>query len=342
MEARRPTQSDIAKLVGVHRATVSLAFKNHPSIPERTKTKIRQCAEKLGYSPDPMLSSLAAYRSRNRPKAFQGIIGWLTHDIDMAKDSITYMFRDVYAGASSRAKSHGFHVEAFDLEQPGKSRARVASILRARNVSGILLPPQHRPNMEICDFPWHQFSALAYGYSLIKPQLHSIASTQFRAMVKTMRQVRSLGYKRIGFFFQAVHDERTDHNYLSGYLVETYSHNRAEYIPPLLDAQSQPKVFKKWYDKYRPEVIVTGDRGILGLLDSFSIGVPSEVGVACLLVTEHNDRLSGIYEDGFHIGEVAIDFLVAMIHRGERGVPDRPQRVLVEGVWNPGQTLRQH
>ena len=338
MDVRRPTQSDIAKIVGVHRATVSLAFKNHPSIPESTKAKIRECAEKLGYAPDPMLSSLAAYRSRNRPKAFQGTLAWLTNgDTGWRTNAL---FVDFYNGAFERAKTHGFNLEVFDLQNSGMSCERMASILHTRNIGGILLPPQIHSNVEITDFPWELFSAVTFGYSLVKPELHCVTSTQFRAMVRTMRQVKALGYERIGFFFTAMHDEKTDHNYLAGYLVETFQMQKSGNIPPLFFSEYQPEIFREWFKKYRPDVIVTGNRDILKMLKSLGINAPSDVGIASPLVLEPNSPIAGVYENSFHIGEVALDFLVAMIHRGERGIPISPQRVLVEGIWNPGKTLR--
>ena len=336
MEPTRPTQKDIAKIIGVHRATVSLAFKNHPSIPQVTKDKILACAKKLGYAPDPMLSSLAVYRSRNRPKAFHGTLAWITYEVPGQGTPWRQVaiFLDYFKGAAQRAEAHGFRVECFDLHESKLSWKRMASILLARNIQGILLPPHTQPNFTISDFPWERFSAVTFGYSLVKPQLHLVSSTQFRAMVQTMRQVKALGYKRIGFFFFSSHDEKTDHNYLAGYCVETFE--TANPIPPLFN----PESFKPWFDKYRPEVIVTGNSNLVAFLQPLGIKVPADVGVACPVVPERNGTLTGIFEDSFHIGEVAMDFLVAMIHRGERGIPAQPQRLLLEGIWNPGKTVR--
>ncbi len=39
-------------------------------------------------------------------------------------------------------------------------------------------------------------------------------------------------------------------------------------------------------------------------------------------------------------GKAATDFLVSMIHRHEKGIPSIPQRLLVEGTWIPGKTVR--
>ena len=72
MAAARTTQDDVARAAGVHRTTVSLALKRHPRIPRETQERVRRIADALGYQPDPMLSSLVAYRTRNRPAAYHG------------------------------------------------------------------------------------------------------------------------------------------------------------------------------------------------------------------------------------------------------------------------------
>lgn len=339
---RRPTQADVAKAAGVHRATVSLVFSNHPSIPTATKDRVMRCAKKLGYSPDPMLSALAVYRSQIRPKAFQGILAWLGNDVvgDPGWKEMRHTC-DYYKGASARAQQHGFRLEPFDLKKSAPSPERLASIFRSRGIRGIMLPPQIRPQTEI-RFPWDYFSATTFGYSLVNPKLHTLAPTQFRAMVETMRQLKRLGYQRIGFFFTAAHDEKTDHNYLAGYLVETFGVDQRLAIPPLFSSELSPQLFHDWYVKYRPDALVTGNtRNILDFLNSLGIRVPQELGVASPFVYERNSVLAGMYEDSVHIGEAAMDFLVGMIHRGERGVPEQPQRIHIEGKWRSGKTVRQ-
>ena len=58
---------EIAEKAGVSRATVSLALRNQTSIPARTRTRIRQLAEQLGYRPNPLISALMSYHRAARP-----------------------------------------------------------------------------------------------------------------------------------------------------------------------------------------------------------------------------------------------------------------------------------
>ena len=58
------TIKDVAQLAGVSPSTVSRTCKDHPSISEETKEKVRQAMQKLGYEPNFQASNLASQNSR--------------------------------------------------------------------------------------------------------------------------------------------------------------------------------------------------------------------------------------------------------------------------------------
>src|ERR1700712_5330659 len=68
---------DIAAEVGVSHVTVSLALRGDPRIPAARRQEIAEAAERLGYRPDPMLSSLAAYRQAKKPMEIRSTVAWL-------------------------------------------------------------------------------------------------------------------------------------------------------------------------------------------------------------------------------------------------------------------------
>lgn len=57
------TADDVAELAGVSRWTVNRAFKKDASISEKSRKKVLEAAEKLGYTPDLLAASLASDRS---------------------------------------------------------------------------------------------------------------------------------------------------------------------------------------------------------------------------------------------------------------------------------------
>lgn len=338
MENRRVTQLDVARKAGVHRATVSMAFRNHPNLPPNTRQRILRIAERMGYVPDPMLAALAAYRSRIRPAGYQGVIGWLVNSAFDFQWRDRPHFVDYYEGAVARARRHGFKVEIFDLNLPQTRLDRVASILKARNVTGVLLCPQPRPET-ILPFPWKDFSAVTFGYSLTEPQLHTVTATHYRATLQTMRQLQRLGYRRIGLVLHDVHDRRTDHNYLAGYLVGQHLAGAPLDIPPLEADYGDTPAVARWLRRHRPDAVVTGSYQFLDTLKLLNVRVPADLGVACPVLPSDRTPCAGMVENNVRAGAVAVDFLVSMVQRGERGVPESAERIHVECRWHEGASV---
>ena len=339
---RRVTQKDVAQAAGVHHTTVSMVFRNHPSIPVATREQIRKIAEKLGYAHDPMLSALAAYRTSQRPVAFHGTLAWLTNSSEGFDWKTSPHFSVYFNSIRQRARQHGYNIEEFDLNARGQNIKRIAGILRARNVSGLLLCPQPKANT-VLEFPWEDFAVVAFGYTLEKPKLHAVVPGFYRYMLRTIAEVRRLGYRRIGMVLNYADDQRYDHNVLASYLVSEFLHSSTVSIPPYMENyREKPDALRDWIAKYRPDAIVSQDWRVLNILKKFGIKLPKDLGLACSGIPPDVAQLSGVREDSALIGAVATDLIVAMIQRGERGVPDKPQRILVEGDWVDGSTLRKH
>lgn len=341
MGLKRVTQKDVAEVAGVHRTTVCLALRNHPGIPAETREKIRAIADRLGYAPDPMLTALANYRTRLRPQAFQGGLAWLVNSAGGYVWDRFPHYRDYYQGAVSRARHHGYNLETIDLNARGMSSRRMGAILRARNIQGVLLCPQPQASM-VMRFPWENLSAVTFGYTLAEPRLHTVTASHHRNTVRCMRELRRRGYNRIGYAFSELHDLRTDQNFLAAYLAEEMGYSgRAPRVPVFTDTyrRSSEKVVA-WIKRHRPDAIITGEYEALDRLRVFEDRIPDKLGIVCPTLPGKSRGLSGVFEDSIHMGEVAVDALVSAIQRGEKGVPEQPRYILVEGLWNEGESLR--
>ncbi len=336
---RRVTQQDIAQRVGMTRATVSMALHKHPSIPSSTQERIRKIAEEMGYTPDPMLSALASYRNTLRPASFQGTLAWLVNNVPPFDWTKFTLCQEYYRGAQQKAASYGYNLEVFDLQAAGATPEKLLKTFRFRNINGLLLPPQPGPHWEL-DFPWEHFSCVTFGFSLVRPRLHTVAPTQFRAMMETMQRLHGLGYQKIGFACSFMTDQRTDHHYLGGYFVEKFLFEHKFDIPPFDEEQDDYRKFQKWFEKYKPDAVVTNNPRILKNIERAGLQVPRDLGVACPTLPSMSSALAGIYEDSFHMGETAVDVLVGMVMRGERGVPAQPHYILIPGIWLQGTTVR--
>jgi LacI family transcriptional regulator len=83
--SKAPTQRDIANAAGVCQATASLALRNHPSIPETTRNRIREVAETLGYRPNPRVAELMGEIRKNRTtEGLQETVALIWADVSKA------------------------------------------------------------------------------------------------------------------------------------------------------------------------------------------------------------------------------------------------------------------
>src|ERR1700710_1982102 len=110
-DSARVTLRDVAKRIGVSHSTISLCLRNHHSIPLKRREQVRRVATEMGYRPDPMLSSLAAYRNRNRPVTVQSAIAWINH-WEQPEQLRKFREFDLYwRGAASAAELLGYHLD---------------------------------------------------------------------------------------------------------------------------------------------------------------------------------------------------------------------------------------
>jgi DNA-binding LacI/PurR family transcriptional regulator len=311
-----------------------MALHNHPHIAEETKRRVKEEAARCGYRPEPMLSALAAYRQMRKPPAYHGNLAWI-YDYETWKALMSQkLFKLYYEGACKRANELGYQLEEFSLRETPP--ARLSEILLARGVQGILVAPLLQPETRI-EMRWERFSSVAFGFSLVQPRLHMISSTQYRIAKGAALKMQGLGYQRIGFFCSKTFDERTDQNFSAGFHSASLHVPQSRRIPPLqLSEKASPsKTSQMLITRWRIDAVLCGS-GMHQPLTAAGYKIPDDIAVALLGCLDNSPRFAGMDENGFITGAAAVDFLVAMIHRGERGVPAVPYELLIEGSWVDG------
>lgn len=336
MPSFRVTQREIGQKAGVSHVTVSLALRGHHSIPEKTRERIVQIAEDLGYAPDPMLAGLSAYRQSRRPAVYQSNIAWIANH-DKSK-KLHHGIRQYYEGAERRCRELGYNLEEIDLREVENNHARLGRILAAKGIRGLLLAPCDSPNGELC-MDLSRFSAVRFGYSYRHPTLHTVTNAQFRTALLTMQHLGELGYRRIGIILGHEFDERTAWNFLGGFRAGQQSIPKSSRVEPFYrDSIQRGRKIASWITKYKVDCVV--DVGGAAYLDlkALGLGIPEEIGYANMDLTTFKTDVSGMYQNSLRIGASAVNLLVGMVQRGEQGIPDIPSHLYIESRWNPGKT----
>lgn len=331
---------DIATRVGVHVSTVSLALKDSPKIREETKKKVLAAANEMGYRRNPYLSTLM--KSRKMRKVPQGspVIGYITfHDTrnGWKEQHVEFEF---FEGCSLMAGSRGYKIEDFWFSEPGMSSRRFSDILHNRGIQGIILGPSKEEDAHV-DLDWNRFSPVAIGHSIHYPQLHRVTNNHFLSTIRVMDYCSMIGVRKVGFVVRKIHTMRLQHRWLGAFLAKRRELGMDAGIEPLITDDWSMETVHAWYRRYQPEVIIGPFGSSVGnWLESAGIKVPDDVQLVSLACPRPGHRVTGIYENSHGIGARAVQMVVSMIEHTEKGIPNAPSTVSLEGIWNPGSTVK--
>jgi LacI family transcriptional regulator len=333
------TLAEIAKRAGVSVMTVSRALRKQSNISPETQKKIQTIADELGYRPNPLVSALMTYRRSAKPVRSHVSLAFITNFEKRDGWKSSNLYQEFFKGVSEAADRHGYGVEVFWLREPGMTTERLTQILLTRSIHGLVIAPLPVAHGEL-DLGWEHFSAVTFGYSLTRPLLHRAVNHQFRSMRLAMRELRKLGYERLGLALPASLNERVDRQWVASFLVEQLrlDQNIPMFVPE--DAEWNLENFRAWFEKHKPDAVLSHEDVVADWLKRLGAHVPDDVGFALLNCPNQSGTFAGIYQNGPVVGAAAVDFLVGMIQRNERGVPVLPHSLLVEGTWVPGKTVR--
>jgi LacI family transcriptional regulator len=290
----------------------------------------------MGYKPDPMVAALMVYRQTKRTPHFQAVLAWINNWPERQALLENPGFQQYHAGATKRAEELGYVVEEFWLHEPGMTPEKMARILKARNVQGLLMAPQPRPYAELA-FNFTGFSAIAFGYSMQPAVLNVVANYHFHSINTMISRLVDFGYRRIGLNAISSWNEKVESGMMGGFMLAVHwKYPHLEYIPPHFGHGQEQGSFKAWLESYKPDVVISYDYLEDELL-ALGYRIPQDIGLASMDV--RNKHVSGLSQNSFIIGQKAVDLLVGMIQRGETGIPRLPLCTLIESEWHDGDTL---
>jgi len=349
---KRVTLADIARKAGCHVTTVSLALRDCPRLPEATRKRIKALAKKMSYRPDPLMSALVAYRKGVMAKRNTPTLAYVTNWATRWGWKETTAHPDFYIGAQAKAQEIGYKLEHFWLGEPKMTQKRLGEILYSRGINGVLLGSHGRERGDVLDFDWEKFSAVKIDYFPHRPSLHSVTNNQCDIVRLAMRKVIARGYRRIGLVMHRGWDYTVDHLWMAGYLCEQQVLRPRERIPAHLYPKPEPmnawlaegscellvegRSFAQWFEKYRPEVILSKSSFVLPVMKRLGLRVPSDVALVDLFLECADGATAGVEQNHKTVGAVAVEILAGQLQHGKYGVPANPKTTYVGGTWHEG------
>jgi DNA-binding LacI/PurR family transcriptional regulator len=333
---KRVTLKQVAKHAGVHLATASRALRKGQSVSPRTRKLVESSARKLGYRPDPMMSALAAYRSSLQIPSAQGVLVWLDlwSEFGLARKT----FPKAFDRACARASTLGW-----DLQEMSPNTKRLHEIMLARGISGVIVPPMPPHHVKF-DFDWSPFSAVAIGHTLHEPRLHRVVPDQLGNMLRVLEKYMAAGFSRPGLFIDIDAQERTERRWSMAFAAHQSLLPEADRVPTAifnLDGVTCIEDFPRqnflaWVKERRPDVVITNWATFVGKILAraklTNLAKPAVVGLNMRFGFEG----PGMEENLDESGAIAVNAVVGMMHRRERGIPKLPLSINVEGTWRDG------
>lgn len=333
--------AEVARAAGVHQTTVSLALRNHPSIPATTRERIRNIADKLNYRRNPYVSALMAKRKKG-PSGNGARLGILTVGAARSQwrqESPNYA--RLFDLIAARAEGLGYGLEEFWINEPGISSERLRQILLHRGIRGLILCPLPGKRHELT-FDFADFAVVALRYTLRTPALDHVSIDYCAAMNLALERLWHSGHRRIAFATTEEIDERVNHLSLGAYLARRHLSPRYFLSPPVVPQWDKATFFRRVMARNPDAVLAPGHR--LYCLFEKWLGeegwkLPEDLSLATLDSRLYEEE-SGVFQNLEGEARAAVDLVTSRVERAQFGLPLEPQAILVEGFWRDGPLFR--
>ncbi|WP_081722328.1 LacI family DNA-binding transcriptional regulator [Geminisphaera colitermitum] len=362
----------IAKATGFSRMTVSRALRSMTRVKPTTLALIQKTAARLGYVPDARMAAvMSGMRMSKRRELLP--IAWLNTAEERGLWRKFNWLSPYLEGAQKECTTHGFKLEEHWLMQPGMTQRRMSQILASRGIRGVIITPATAaPGIHHLRLKWEQFSVVTFENGLLSPRLNKVVPHFFHNLMLALKNLRRLGYRRIGLCLQTIEEQRSGHTYLAalGYFQNKLP--AAEHVRPfvyrrlsmmdkrileshlplsewMLREKQEPHgtsfttdaaLLRKWIERERPDVIVGQHSFMLNWLAALDLRVPQDIGVAHLALDDDCADWAGIWQNKREIGAQAVRQVIGMLHANERGIPKITHETFIHGEWRFGRTLK--
>ncbi len=313
-----PTTAHIASALGVSKMAVSLALRGRGGVSERLRSEVLREAERIGYRRDAALCRAMSFVKTRRRGAFCETIALLNANKNPRAFYEHPTLPEFVRGIERGAKRLGYGVDRFWLYENGMGPERLAKIFRSRGIRGGIIAGIYDDAVLPSEFApiWRDFKFVAAGFRTSNPPLDYAAADQFLIARNAVLEALKRGYSRPALVLDRAIDNVVDGRFSGGFLRAQLELKASDRIPPFLhghDDPSVPGLFKKWFMKVRPDVILCLYNSPKKWLESLGARVPEDVALVQLERRRGMPEWSGMNQHNDIVGELAVvrlsDFL---------------------------------
>jgi LacI family transcriptional regulator len=185
---RPPTMSDIARLAGVSRTTVSFVLNNHvssASIPAETKDRVLKAAKRLSYRPNLAAKGLRTNRTHT--------IGFITDEIATTPHAVK-----IIKGAQDVALAHGKLLLIVNTGSDASVKETAIEMMLERQVEGIIYAAMYHQEVALPANMYEGFAVLIDCFCADR-SLPSVVPDEIQGGRTATEMLLQKGHRRIGF-----------------------------------------------------------------------------------------------------------------------------------------------
>lgn len=130
-----PTLPEVAREAGVSTATAARALGGYGSVSERTRTRVSEAAERIGYRTNALARSMITGRTRT--------FGVIFPDIENS------FFAKAFRGISAVARANGYEGLLIDTDEDSDTERAALRALSERRVDGLIIAPTDRATPDL-------------------------------------------------------------------------------------------------------------------------------------------------------------------------------------------------
>lgn len=340
---KRPTQSDVARLAGVSRATVSFVLNDSTSttipISEETRQRVLAAAQQLSYSPDPVAQMLAGGSSN--------IIGVFTYEQSFPVERSDFYY-DFIQGIERAAARHNYNVMLFTRNSVAGQRRQVfaGGSNSLRLAEGTIFLGVSPDKSELARLVEEKYPFVYIGRREVPgAEIDWVAMDHIPAAYEATRHILQLNHRHIAY---AAVDNQAEPNQdvLSGVRQAMQEAGNTEMVFLTETELASREAFLDAIQKPRVTAIICSYSYTFDLVTNYiqqsGLSIPQDLSVMVLsdVNAQHCWPVAPTFisSDRQDAGEQAVNLLVRRI----RGEVERPQHIrlpwrLIKGesaIWN--------
>jgi len=310
------TISDVAKLSGLSKTTVSRVINNHPYVSKEKKMKVLKAMKELGYSPNP-----AARRLRGQLTTTLGVI---------VPRIVNPFFSYLVNSIEQTANKMGFQVLISQSKEDCKKELEFLNLLKTKQVDGIIMTAVENDWKIIEPFTEYGPILLCNEY-VNNPKVPTIRVDQYEGAYIGVKHLIEKGHKKIAYCTGGLFDEQgKDKDRNLGYqkaLKEAGVKMNPKWIfinqHTIEDGKKIIKQILEMDD--RPTAIFTGSDEIAGgmMLEAKKYGliIPDDIAIIGFddqpLAEMLDPQLTTIRQPVAQMGEKSVEVIIELLNNPE-------------------------